>query len=493
MAKKAKGKSSGKAAKKSTPKKGKKKSASVVKTEKPIEVDVTPMTDQETAIVELQEIGITPFNDPMSLSSAELEQRAVQLDRSKAQNEAELAAVLYAIEEKQVHVAHGWDRKDYYREHLQISYTKAAELVKNWRVLIEVGVTNIMRLSGLSWTKIKIIRKGIINGKITARNIETWLGRCIAAPGDKNFTSLEALENMVKSLISEADRNSMSKETKTVKFEIAAYEMQIVNQFEEIAKAALDTDNRGQWFLQAIIDFSSNYANLKDKKDAAFWKSRGLAALKELAERTAPVAAIFVPLSDDITAQKIGVAPTSHIFQGYKDGSSDPLFCVASSESEAKQFLGVKRVRMFPIMVAASLLPAAPFTVTPEIKIDEPAPEKAKPAKAAGAKTPTNLGTGGVVEAVKVMKSKDVKVEISRLVPYLGVSEAAYYSKKDELEKALPEGLDINQGLLCWLYNEEIKAAKKGSKKKTAAKKTAAKKTVTKKAPKKASKKGSGK
>jgi len=479
MAKKSTGKSSGKATKKSTPKKGK-KVADVVKADGPIEVNAKPMSDQETAIIELQEIGITPFKDPMSLTSAELEQRAIQLDRSKAQNEAELAAVLYAIEEKQVHVAHGWERKDYYREHLQISYTKATELVKNWRVLIEVGVTNIKRLGGLSWTKIKIIRKGIVNGKITTRNIETWLARCIAAPGDKNFTSLEALENMVKKLVAESDRANMSKETKTVKFEIAAYEMPIILQFEEIAEAALVANNRGEWYLQAIIDFSSNYANLKDKKDAAFWKSRGLAALKELAERTAPVAAIFVPLSDDITAQKIGVAPTSHIFQGYKDGSSDPLFCVASSESEALIFLGVKLVRMFPIKVAQSLMPKAPFTVTPEIKIEEPAPEKPKAAKVSKAKAPAS----NVVEKVKVMKSKDVKTEITRLVPSLGVSEAAYYSRKEELEKTLPVGLDINQSLLCWLYEEEAKIAKKGSKKKAVAKK---------KIVKKADKKGSGK
>jgi hypothetical protein len=446
---------------------------------KPTPVDARPMTKEETAIMELQDIGIKPFKDPMTLTSGELEQRTIALDRGKSQQEAELAACLYAIEEKQIHVTHGWDRKDYYRERLGISYTKATEMAKTWRLLVDVGLRNIQTLAGLSWTKLKIIRKGIANGKITARNLDVWLGRCIAAEGKGGvFTSLEALENMVKKLIAEADKASMSRETKTVKFEVMAYEIALVHQFEDIAKTALGTDNRGAWFLQALIDFSSNHANVKDKKDAAFWKARGLSALKELAERVAPVASIFIPLTDEITSKKIGVAPTSHIYQGYKDGGTDPLFCVATSEAEAKQFLGVKHIRSFPIMVAQSLMPKAPFTVTPEKPTE---PEKPKKKGKKGKKSP-------FAERVLKMKQKEINAEIARVVTALKINEKTYMKQKDVLEKALPEDLNINQALLCWLFEEEKKGKKK-SPKKAAPKKAAPKKA----APKKATKKKKGK
>jgi hypothetical protein len=297
---------------------------------------------------------------------------------------------------------------------------------------------------------------------------------------------------MLKKLVTEADRASMNKETKTVKFEVMAYELQIVHQFEEIAKSALDTEARGQWFLQALIDFSSNYANVKDKKDAAFWKSRGLAALKELAERTAPVASLFVPLSDDITSKKIGVAPTSHIYQGYKEGAQEPQFCVATSEAEAKQFLEVKRVRAFPILVAQSLMPRAPFMATPE----KPAEQAAKPGKKS---KPAKKGkVSSFAEGVKKMNKREINAEIARVVTGIGVKEAAYKKQKEIFEKAMPEGLNINQALLCWLYEEE-KKKKKGKKKKASPKKADKKKTAPKKKPapkkaaKKTTKKGKGK
>jgi hypothetical protein len=463
-------------AKKSKPKKKKKttsKKPPAKKTKKPQVVDAEPLSKTETAILELQEMGIKPFKDPMTLTSSELEQRTISLDRGKSQQEAELAACLYAIEEKNIPMALGFDRKDYYRERLGISYTKATEQAKTWRMLIQVGLKNIKILAGLSWTKLKIIRKGIANGKINARNLDIWLGRCIASPTSPNYVTLEALENMVKKLIAEADKAAMSKETKTVKFDVMAYEMDIVHQFEAIAQAALKADTRGAWYLQAIIDFSSNYANLKGKKDAAYWKSRGLASLKELVERTAPVAALFVPLADDITSKKIGVAPTSHIYQGYKDGGSDPLFCAAISEVEAKEFLGVKQVRAFPILVASSLMPKAPFRVEPE-RAPEPEKKKKKGKKAK---------ESSFADGVKKMGKKEVNSEIAKLVKAMGINEKAYMTKKDTLEKDLPEGLNINQAILCWLYEEE---AKKGKKKKASASKGKKKKAPAKKPAKKA-------
>lgn len=417
-----------KAAKKSTKKSSKKKAEAVVtkkgKKSKAIEVDAVPMDDQETAVAEVRdEFGIEDFRNPMEMSVTKLEKEAQKLYKSRVGDEFKLSFTLLALVEKNAPADRGYEVKDYFTKFLGISHTKAGEMIANARFLIDVGVSNLKRLVGLSWPKVKLLRRPVAAGVISKRNIDSWLKKCMAGT---NGTAEWDLDKQIKDLMAAKAKVDLDDSLKTFSFKAPAYTQDVVNRFEEIAEKAFGGD-RGNWYIQALSVVAASFIN---KQDAELFRARGLAALKEMAEKIAPVATIFVPLTDDVGEDaKLGLV--SKIFQGFsedRDGVKELRFCLAGTESEAKRFLKVKEVRPFPIEVAKSIQPDEIVSTT--------SVEEAEEAEEADEDE---------------LSEEDMKEAIKDLVGKKKVSKDKYKKKKAALLKKVGKGAPLTKAIYEWL------------------------------------------
>jgi hypothetical protein len=331
-------------------------------------VEAVPISDEEAAVLSVTtDLGIKEFDDPSKMNAIELEEEALRLVRSRYQNEAQLSAVLFYIDLKHVAIDHGWDPKEYFDKRLGISLPRAHALINTWKMLATVGVDVVKRLIGLSWEKLKTLKPAVEAGKINKRNIEGWLKKCA-----QDGLTVTLLEKEIRALIAKDAREELDESLKTISFKVAAFSVINVQTFEEIASKVLKTEERGQMYLKAMLDFSANYA---DAIDAKRWKALGLATLKEMAEQMAPVAALFFPTNPDFGAKELGVAPVLNVYQGFGAGADGPgrelRYCIASSVSEAKAFLGVENVREFKLELAPSFMPKAPFLPIEEKEEEE--------------------------------------------------------------------------------------------------------------------------
>lgn len=429
MAKKAKskGKSSKKKAEAVVVKKGggkkKKKEAAEQVPSEAIEVDAEPMTDAETAVAEIRhDLAIEDFKDPMTMSVTKLEKEAQKIYKARVGDEFRLSFTLYALREKNAHADRGYDLKDYFTKFLGISHTKAQAMIGNAEFLINVGVANLKNLIGLSWTKVKLLKAPVEKGVIAKKGINKWLEKCKAGP---EGTAEWDLEKQIKDLMAKKAKVDVDDSLKTFSFKAPAYTQDLINRFEEIAEKAFGGD-RGNWYVQAL---SMAAASLVNQADVELMRGRGLAAVKEMAEKIAPVAAVFIPLTDEIGEDaKLGLM--TRVFQGFsedRDGVKGLRFCFAGSEAEAKKTLKVKDIRVFPIEIAESLRPSEIAAVN----IEEPEEDEDEPESG--------------------LSDDEVKEAIKNLVGEKKVSKEKYKKKKTSLMKKHAKGPALNLAIYEWL------------------------------------------
>lgn len=393
----------------------------VAKKVTPVEVEV--MSPVETTVAEVsEELAIADFKDPMQMSVTKLEAAAKKLYRSRVGDEFKLSFTLLALVDKNAAADRGFENKDYFTKFLGISHTKANEMVANARFLIDVGVVNIKRLVGLSWPKVKMLRKPVALGVISKKNIDPWLDKCQAG---ENGTAEWDLEKQIKDLIASKAKVDVDESLVNFSFKAPAYCREVVNRFEEIAEKAFGGD-RGNWYIQALSEVAAAHIH---QVDAELLQAKGLAALKEMAEKIAGVACVFIPLSSDVTENvKLGVV--SRIYQGYSedgDGVKELRFCLAGTEGEAKKFMKVKAVRPFPIEVAKSIQPDD-IVVAGSVETAE----------------------GGVADEDD-LSEVDLKESIKNLVSSKKVSKGTYKAEKAKLAKKHAKGVELNRAIHSWL------------------------------------------
>jgi len=400
----------------------KKKSSSAA-----VEVDVTPMTETDAVVATLQiDLAIEDFKNPMEMSVSKLEKEAKRLYKSRVGDEFKLSFTLLALTEKNAAADQGYESKDYFTKFLGISHTKANEMIANARFLIDIGVVNIQRLIGLSWPKVKLLRNPVSKGAITKKNIEPWLDKCKA--GEEGTAEWD-LDKQIKELIAKKAKVELDDSLATFSFKAPAYVRDVINRFEEIAEQAFGGD-RGNWYVQALSEVAAAHVN---KRDADLMKARGLAALKEMAEKISPVVSLFIPLTDEISANtKLGIV--SQIYQGYSEDASGVRglqFCFAGTDAEAKQLLEVKTVRTFPVLIAKSLMP---------IEVCSSGSVEEFEAQATEEDIPEN--TLSETETFEAMKS---------LISSKKVSKDQFKKKKTSLLKKHAKGHELNKAMLKWL------------------------------------------
>jgi hypothetical protein len=412
---------------------GKKKSGKKKEKSDKIEVEATPMSDADVAVHELKEVGIADFKNPMEMTVSKLEKEAQKLYKSRVGDEFKLSFTLFALVEKNAPADRGYETKDYFTRFLGISHTKANEMVANARFLIDMGVTNLKTLIGLSWPKVKLLRSPVNKGVISKRNLESWLKKCQVG---ENGTAEWDLEKQIKDLIAKKAKVDLDDSLKNFSFKAPAYTQDVVNRFEEIAEKAFGGD-RGNWYIQAL---SLAAASLVNKADADLLRAKGLAALKEMAEKISPVAAIFVPLTDEV-GEDVKLGLVSRIFQGFsedRDGVKELRFCFAGTEAEAKKFLKVKEVRPFPIEVSKSIAPAEIASIGSVEEAEEGEEEE--------------------------LSDDDLKEGIKDLVAEKKVAKEVYKKKKAALLKKHEKGRDLNLAIYAWLKSYTPPKKKKGAK-----------------------------
>ncbi len=400
---------------------------------KPQPVETTPIDEAEEVRLRMPEIGIGMFPNPMKMRHAELETRTAELVKDRHQNEAELSANLWAIQERNIPQDHGYESKEYFDEVLHISPQKAAEMGKNWEMLVSMGLDAAKKLAGLSWSKLKLLRAGILAGVITRKNIDKWLEFCTVS-GPKMLTHAD-LKKKVKDAIGKTAKDEDDHTMKTVSFKVPAYELEALNDFENLSEKVLETTDRGRAYVQAATEFMASHMNAKD---ARVIQATNLAKLKEVGERIAPVTCLFIAHSEEVLKQFGTPVVAGVVYQGYnKDDEASPLkMCIAISASEAKKTLKAKNLRDFPLYIGPSLMPKEQFQA-PEMKNLEP--------------PPTWLTTEKEPWAVEKDAVRDRITYLSKL---LGVGSEEYKSQKAKVRaeiKSKKEDLTADQGMLRWL------------------------------------------
>lgn len=417
---------------------------------KPEVVEVETMSDEDVTRLMMPEIGIEVFSDPWEMSHVDLENRARELIKNRHQNEAELSCILYTMQEKNLPQDHGYETKEYFDSILHISPSKASEMANNWRMLIGLGIDAAKRIAGLSWSKLKLLRVGIISGAINKRNIDSWLEKC-AISGKKLLTHSDLVDE-VKKLVGRKAKDDADDTIKTVTFKIPAYELESLGNFEEMAKKILDTEDRGRMFIQAIEEFMANHINMAD---AATVQAMGLAKLKETAERIAPVTAIFVARDETVVKQLGTPAVVASIFQGYdKEGDQQLKYCIAANKTDAKKTLGAKDIQEFPLHISPALQPADPFRYPSEEELVE------TPVTIDDTKKAASSATSPVSpDAPTWMAPKEiVRPRITEICKELGINSDEYKNIKARVKNDLKEAgenLTPEQGILRWLINKK--------------------------------------
>jgi hypothetical protein len=407
------------ATKKAAPKKAAPKKKAARKKAEPVEVET--MTETEATVAEIRdELAIVDFKDPMSMSVTKLEIAAKKLYKNRVGDEFKLSFTLLALKEKNAAADRGYENKDYFTKFLGISHTKANEMVANAEFLINVGVTNLKRLVGLSWPKVKLLRQPVDKGVISKKGIDPWLVKCQAG---ENGTAEWDLAKQIKDLIAKKAKTEVDETLVNISFKIPAYAREIINRFEEVGEKAFGGD-RGNWYIQALSEAAAAHIN---QVDAELMQAKGLAALKEMAESIAGITCIFVPLTDEVTANtKLGIV--SSIYQGFsedRDGVKELRFCIAGTDAEAKKSMKVKTVRAFPIEVAKSMQPA---TIV----------------------TSGSVESSEETDGEEPISEADLKEAIKNLVASKKVAKALYKKQKAILGKTHAKS-DLNRAMHTWL------------------------------------------
>jgi hypothetical protein len=426
-------------------------------------IETLPIPPSEAKPPNLNEVPIKEFKDPRSMTLAALEKNMKDLVQTDTNVEVELSANIAAFWDRNEHEKMGYEWHEYLRNVIGISPSKADALRDNWKALD--GLVKLPEsIVGLAWSKLRTLIPAIKVLLITKDTIKEWLAHCTI--GGPKSLSVETLATMIRDLMGKAAKAGMDDKLKTVTFKVPAYEIDSLNQFTDIAKSVLKTEDNGTCYLTAALEFSANHAHVTD---AQAWKARGLASLKETAERIAPVVALYVPTDPLATKEVLGVQPLTQIYQGFGDQKTENergiLVCIASSEKEAKQFLGVETVRVFPIRLAPSIVPKVPFSMaapaaTPKQEtIVKAAKKKARgPNKGAPVAelTPAPAPIPTLTEQqtqIKAMSADKIKAAVKGLVDErVGGIGRTEYSDKLAAFKACPvPGLTPGQSVLDWL------------------------------------------
>jgi len=459
--------------------------------EEPIAVEArTASPSEEIVEFGVGEMGIKPFKSPENMTSMELIEFIRAKNTSRIQDEFELSYALWTAQDKKIHVNQGYEWADFCRDQCGISSAKANALLTMWGSLIEIGIANVKKLLGYSWYKIKLLAPAIKAGKISRRNAESWLEKC-SIDGTKGMKA-DDLEAVIKGLVrtGKGDKDTLDTSLVPVKYMIPKYDIATIDQFESIAKAYLKSEVRGQYLINAAIEFSTNHANAQD---AQAWRARGLSAVKELAERIAPVVALFMPTDPNQNTQEaLGAFPFTTIYQGFPSESGERTlhYCIASSETEAKAFLKVKDVRAFKVEVAPSLRPKIAYQTPPteapaeetktakptkgrkgkakeEVKTTEepkaeetPSSPKEEPKAKGKGKSKAKSAEPALTtnqKAVLGMTDEELKTTVVAMIKKLGIAQEAYKKKKVEFQSNLPTGLTSTQVMAAWLMDQDKK------------------------------------
>lgn len=431
-----------------------------------IETEVSKTTPSEDVINQLVEVGITPFKNPDKMTMAELEDRMKELTRQDITIECELAADIWAFSHNGHLSKTGYDFKEYFRNRIGISPTKAQGLHDMWNTFVNVGVDGVKKFPGLSWLKVKALLPGVKASKIHKRNIEEWLQYCTI--GKEHSMNVQDIEKLVRELIAKKSKEDMDETPRRVSFVIPAYDLETKNHFLELAKNVLKTESEGNCWMTAAVEFSANHATATD---AQIWKARGLIAMKETIERmfNGRIAVLFYPVDPTIVPEDLqGLIPFTKVFQAYASKGGDEVrelqFIIASTEAEAKQALGVKEIREHPVVIAPSYTPKpAPAFKEPEKKAKEKAKGKGKEKAKAEPKAEKQAKEAKFdkekIAALKKMSDNEVKALMGTLVKELGIKKGDFDAKKEDLKKTGPESLSVARRIVYWL--QEVKGGGK--------------------------------
>jgi hypothetical protein len=227
-----------------------------------------------------------------------------------------------------------------------------------------------------------------------------------------------------------------------------------------MAKKELETEDRGSCYVIAAAEYAGVHS---DAADAAKHRHLSLANLKILIETIAPVTAVFIP-TRELKKDELGILPIYCVYQGYAkvEDKEELVCCIAPNAAEAKIALGVKEVREFPLMLAASMEAKKPFKAPESASLDteQEAKPKAKGKPKAEKKVAKEHSEPTEKKPSKEVSQEDVKTEITTLVKKLGISSEIYNKKRGELSSRLSKegkATGLNSAILEWLRSETSK------------------------------------
>lgn len=298
--------------------------------------------------------GRAPFSIPRK--TQDVISRAKELNGSRDNQEVELSAILYAIDQARSWAEYGMsDMSEFAEKKLEISPTKARTMANNYRHFSNLGLEPRL-FSGkdaVNFSKFKLLIKPINLGLITSENVAEWLPK-LKSSGEGAITT-SGLVLDVKTLVNTATPEAVAMADPNRKFSVMMPQSQLKG-FDELLHAYMDaigTQDSSEAVIHAVSEAASNVV-ADDQSVAAY---RGVQNLVDAIAVQAPVIPIMVPIQDGCEMSNLGVNPANKVYGNLT--SSKIEFCLAASIEDAAAHLGmdVKSVRAFDFTVSDELMP----------------------------------------------------------------------------------------------------------------------------------------
>lgn len=313
--------------------------------------------------------GRAPFT--VAKDVREAAKRAKELNESRNEGEAELAATLWHLREQGAHTHEGQERiEDYCDQVLNISPNKARSLINSWDVWQNVlGLPNHL-LRTVDWGKYKLFVPAVRSGAI--RDQKAFLEHLpLLVKSGETRTTETILKKKLQKITNSGDTSGENVvKLRNLKFGFPEDEAdgfsEVLNSFR--VAEGLTSDSQA---LHRALDFAAS-ARISDGGARAL----GVLNLTNMIARTNNVIPVLIAQDESETFDNLGVHPVTKIFGRFdtKGGSDEGIqFCLAASKADAAAHLGVKesQVREFSFTVTDLLKPEATYAPPTEGLLDD--------------------------------------------------------------------------------------------------------------------------
>jgi len=304
--------------------------------------------------------GRAPFSIPDDFKVAK--SRIGELNEGRESELAELAALLYAVEQKGWHRINGFASVADYAEQVHSIHGPRARTLAaaygHYHDTLGLPDSHLGGKNGVAFSKFLLIAGAVSRGDIGKKDIVEWLPklRKHGAPGSYTHKGLQDDLKQLKAA-------TPGELTVTRRFALVVPAEMYEGLEASLAalKEALKVESDGVVVVRALAQMASGM--IADSGQAA--TRVGLRGLREITSALAPVYAVYWTEDDRATEDALHVPPVRNVFMSFEDNT--PVCCLAVDAQDAAATLNVepKAVRSYPLQLSDNLKPTMRYVEQP--------------------------------------------------------------------------------------------------------------------------------